>query len=169
MSRLKLIALDEEDLAVVSSHLQDAVVRVEDIAYLPSRKRFAALVNRFDWETAAENGGRDFQRRRTALRFDRVLKGKLKNIKPRARDRVLSLLAVRFEPKDPPGGNIVLTFSGDASILLEVECIEAELRDLGPAWATRAKPAHPGIETETGGAADTGATPDTGPKPDAGS
>lgn len=169
MSRLKLIALDEEDLAVVSSHLQDAVVRVEDIAYLPSRKRFAALLNRFDWETASENGGSDYQRRRTALRFDRVLKGKLKNIKPKAGDRVLSLLAVRFEPKDPPTGNVILTFSGDASILLEVECIEAELKDLGPAWATRVKPKHPGIEVEAGEDPSVASTPNTGAKPGAGS
>jgi hypothetical protein len=169
MSRLKLIALDEEDLAIVSSHLQDAVVRVEDIAYLPSRKRFAALLNRFDWEKAAENGGRDYQRRRTALRFDRVLKGRLKNIKPKAGDRVLSLLAIAFEPKEPPGGNVVLTFSGDASILLEVECIEAELKDLGPAWATRVKPKHPGLEAEAGEAQATPLEPDTGPKPGAGS
>ena len=81
--------------------------------------------------------GKDFRRRRTALRFDRVFGAQLKNIKPRASDRVLSLLAVRFEPTEPPGGHVTLTFSGDASIQLQVECIEAELRDLGPAWRTR--------------------------------
>jgi hypothetical protein len=48
MTPLKLLALDEEDLQVVSSHLQDAVVRVGDMAYVPSQKRFAAILNRFD-------------------------------------------------------------------------------------------------------------------------
>lgn len=144
MTPLKLLALDEEDLAVVSSHLQDAVVRVGDIVYLPSQKRFAAVLNRFDWESASESGAKDFQRRRTALRFDRVLSAKHKDLRPDAGDRVLSLLAISFEAGDAPSGLITLTFSGDISIQLEVECLEAELRDLGPAWSTRHKPEHPG-------------------------
>ena len=57
---------------------------------------------------------------------------------------MLSLLAVRFEPDERPAGRVILTFSGDASIQLQVECIEAELKDLGPAWSTRSKPEHPG-------------------------
>jgi len=69
MQPLKLIALDEEDLAVVSSHLQDAVVRVGDMVYQPSKKRFAAVLNRFDWESAQGGNGKDFKRRRTALRW----------------------------------------------------------------------------------------------------
>lgn len=150
MEPLKLIALDEEDLAVVSSHLQDAVLRVADMVFLPTQKRFAAVLNRFDWEGAVEGGGKTYKRRRTALRFDRVLGAKVKNVKQTAGDRVLSLLAVSFEQGDSPGGSVVLTFSGDASILLQVECIEAELKDLGPAWRTRSKPQHPGAEPGAG-------------------
>lgn len=146
MKPLKLIALDEEDLAVVSSHLQDAVVRVGDMVYQPSKKRFAAVLNRFDWETAQGSSGKDYKRRRTALRFDRVFGAKLRNIRPSAEERVLSLLAVHFEPDEAPAGKVTLTFSGDASIQLKVECIEAELKDLGPAWTTRSKPEHPGNE-----------------------
>jgi hypothetical protein len=152
MNPLKLIALDEEDLAIVSSHLQDAVVRVGDMAYLPSQKRFAAVLNRFDWEKAVEaSRGQDYRRRRTALRFDRVFGAKLRNVKQQAGDRILSLLAVRFEPGEAPGGKVTLTFSGDASIQLNVECIEAELTDLGPMWRTRTKPEHPGGEPGASG------------------
>ena len=135
MEQLKLIALDEEDLSVVSSLLQDAVLRVGDMTYVPSQKRFAAVLNRFDWEKAVKGGGKDFRRRRAALRFG---------------DRVLSLLAVSFEPLEPPSGRVTLTFSGDASIQLQVECIEVELRDLGPAWRTHSKPVHPGEEPGAG-------------------
>jgi len=147
MTPLKLLALDEEDLAVVSSHLQDAVVRVGDMAYLPSQKRFAAVLNRFDWESAAGEKAEDYRRRRTALRFDRVLSAKHKDLRPAAPERVLSLLAIHFEAGEAPGGRITLTFSGDVTIQLEVECVEAELRDLGPAWPTRHKPEHPGQDT----------------------
>jgi hypothetical protein len=150
MSPLKLIALDESDLEVVSCHLQDAVVRTRDMAYLPSKKRFAAVLNRFDWEKAAKEGEGQYQRRRTALRFERVFGAQLKNLKPTG-DRVLSLLAVRFEPADPPSGYVTLTFSGGASIMLHVECIEAELKDLGPVWRTHARPKHPGGEPGSAG------------------
>jgi hypothetical protein len=146
MTPLKLIALDEEDLAVVSSLLQDAVIRVADMIYLPGQKRFAAVLNRFDWEKAVKQGGKDYRRRRTALRFDRVFGAKMRNVTPGTSERVLSLLTVSFEPKDAPGGSVTLTFSGDASVQLQVECIEVELRDLGPEWRTRSKPKHPGSE-----------------------
>ncbi len=102
-NQLKLIALDEEDLEVVSSHLQDAVVRVGDMAFEPSRKRFAAVVSRFNWEKAGSGSAdQGNERRRTALRFDRVLGAQLKSLKPSQADRVLSLLAVRFEAERPP-------------------------------------------------------------------
>ncbi len=144
--KLKLIALDQEDLEVVSSHLQDAVMLVGEMAYVPSRKRFAAVLNRFNWEKAEAGGKRDNERRRTALRFDRVLGAQLKAVKPSQGERVLSLLAVGFEPAEHPSGYVTLTFSGGASIRLKVECIEAELTDLGPAWRARSKPQHPGGE-----------------------
>lgn len=142
MTTLKLLALDEEDLQVVSSQLQDAVVRVGDMTYLPSQKRFAAVVNRFDW-TSAKTKDAHYRRLRTALRFDRVLSAKHKDLKPKEKDRVLSLLAIAFDENEAPGGNVVLFFSGGVTVQLEVECIEAELRDLGEAWQTRNKPEHP--------------------------
>jgi len=144
---LKLIALDEEDLEIISSHLQDAVVRVGEMAYQPSRKRFAAIVNRFNWEKAVSGAAKEEnERRRTALRFDRVLSAQLRELKPSQADRVLSLLAIRFEPEDHPTGYITLTFSGGASVRLKVECIEAEVTDLGPSWRARSRPHHPGAE-----------------------
>jgi len=145
--QLRLIALDEQDLEIVSSHLQDAVVRIGEMAYVPSQKRFAAILNRFNWEKATKAAkSNENERRRAALRFDRVLGAQIKSLKPTASDRVLSLLAVRFEASDHPSGYVTLTFSGDASIRLHVECIEAQLTDLGPAWRARSKPQHPGEE-----------------------
>ncbi|MFW2391568.1 MAG: DUF2948 family protein [Alphaproteobacteria bacterium] len=155
MTLLKLLALDEEDLQVVSSHLQDAVVRVGDMVFLPSQKRFVAIVNRFDWESATGKDTKNYKRRRTGLRFDRVLSAKHKELRPEKPDRVLSLLAIQFEAGEAPSGTVTLTFSGGVIIQLEVECVEAELRDLGPSWVTRNKPDHPGdaaADTESSGA-----------------
>lgn len=144
MTDLKLIALDAEDLAVVSVHLQDAVFTVEDMAYLPRERRFAVVLNRFDWEGTLGGGKRAKRnrRRRTALRFDRVTAARLQKIDTKARDRVLSLLTIRFQPNVPPAGTATLLFAGGAAIQLDVECIEAELRDLGAAWSAKSRPDH---------------------------
>lgn len=142
MQDLKLIALDTEDLRVISCHLQDAVVRVGDMAYLKPEMRFAAIANRFDWELAAKGGNEALQRRRSGLRFERVTAARVHGIDLQQKDQVLALLAVTFEAGDEPSGAVILHFAGGAAVRLEVECIEAELRDLGAAWRVRSKPEH---------------------------
>ena len=148
MQPLKLFALDAEDLEIVSAHVQDAVGRVGDMAFLPAQKRFALILNRFDWTSAGEGSGSGaaYERRRAALHFERVTAAKTKDLPRHDADSVVNLLAVRFEPAaDPdraPAGTIELDFSGDATIRLDVECIEAQLSDLGPAWATSNRPEH---------------------------
>jgi hypothetical protein len=161
MTDLKLLALEPEDLAIVSAHLQDAVVTVSDIAYVPREKRFAALLNRFDWTSAHGTTSPDanagntskkttgtYTRRRTALRFERVTSARLKDIDLSDKKRVLNLLAIQFEPNGPqdPTGNLSLIFAAGAAISLQVECIEAEMRDMGGAWSTASKPEHSDAE-----------------------
>ncbi len=149
MSDLKLAALDADDLSVISAHAQDAVLQVGDMAYIPAEHRFAAIANRFDWAaaTGAHGGAPSMERRRTALRFDRVLEAKLQGIDLKSKRQVLVLLAIQFEEVDPPGGFVTLIFAGGAAIRLKVECIEAEMRDLGAAWAARRCPEHPDADT----------------------
>lgn len=146
MQLLKLAALDTEDLEILSAHLQDAVMRVGDIAYLPDQKRFALVLNRFDWEGASKGKGSDgkvqFERRRAALRFDRVLSTQAQGIRQQAKGAVLNLLAIQFKETDAPEGYITLQFAGGGGIRLHVECIEAELKDLGPVWRAKRKPEH---------------------------
>ena len=133
---LKLTALDAEDLAVISAHMQDAVLKLGDIRHLGSARQFALIANRFAWESDQP------ERRRTGLHFGRVAKVSAQRIRQGDDNAVVSLLAISFEEKDPPSGDIVLTFSGGGAIRLEVECIEARLRDLGPAWGTARQPQH---------------------------
>ena len=83
-------------------------------------------------------------RRRSGLRFERVLGAQLTGIDLSRRDRVLSLLAISFVAGAEPSGTVTLSFSGDAAIRLEVECIEAELKDLGAAWSAKRRPEHGG-------------------------
>jgi hypothetical protein len=142
MEDLKLIALDPEDLQVLSCHLQDAVIRVSDMAYLKQEMRFAAIANRFDWERAALDEAGAYQRRHAGLRFERVKAARIQGFDLKQQDSTLALLALTFEPAEEPSGAIILHFAGGGAVRLEVECIEAELRDLGAAWRARSKPVH---------------------------
>jgi|SRR4051812_16114589 hypothetical protein len=144
MTDLKLVALDVEDLAVISAHMQDSVFKVADIDWSPRDKQFAIATNRFVWEEAARKR-KGFERRRAALVFKRVLSVRSIGIDRARRDDVLSLLALRFEQKgEGPEGTLELSLSGTASIVLDVECIEVQLADVGGAWETVSKPRHPG-------------------------
>lgn len=141
---LKLLALDDEDLAVVSAHMQDAVFKCGDLHYWPARHQFAVAANRFAWEET-EAGKKPFERRRAALVFKQVRGVKSTGFDRTKEDLVQSLLAVTFEKDgDGPEGSIELVLAGGGSILLDVECIEVQLADTGGAWETKLKPRHPG-------------------------
>lgn len=140
MTDLKLLALDAEDLDVLSAHVQDAVVRVADMGYARADRRFALLMNRFDWETGQGRG--KGLRKRSALHFDSVQSVVTNGFDPASPEGVLNLLAITFHPIDGPAGIIELNFAGGGTVRLGVECLEARLADLGAAWAASAKPAH---------------------------
>lgn len=141
MELLKLVALDRDDLEVVSTHLQDATLSVGDVHWLPSEKRLVISLARFDWEGALGEAPQ-FQRRRTALRFDRVNAIKCRNVNCKDKEAMLNLLAVEFDESDPPGGVVTLMCSDGAALRLEVECLECELVDLGPVWTETCRPTH---------------------------
>jgi Protein of unknown function (DUF2948) len=141
MDLLKLVALDNDDIEVLSAHVQDSIVTVGDIMWRPAEKRVIVVINRFDWESA-QSLSPPFRRRRAALRFERVNAVKHRHVACTEKDTVLNLLAVEFTATDAPAGHVTLIFSGGAALRLDVECLEAELADLGPAWATGACPAH---------------------------
>lgn len=139
-SQLKLLALDAEDLAIVSAHLQDAVTRVADLVYLKTERRFVLGVSRFDWLAAVEGGGN--RRRRSAVHFERVRSVKTRGIDRENPAEALCLLAITFDAAEAPSGCLQLDFAGGACIKLDVECVEARLADLGPTWEARCCPEH---------------------------
>lgn len=145
VDELKLVALDRDDIEVISAHVQDAVVRVGDILWQPHGRRFVMALDRFDWMSAVDAGLQqrpDYRRCRTALRFERVLTCKCRNLDQTNRDARLNLLAIEFAEREAPGGMVTLTFSGGGVIRLEVECLEAELADLGEVFVADCCPNH---------------------------
>ena len=140
MTDLKLLALDSEDLEVISAHLQDAVVRVPEMGFARADRRFALLMNRFDW--TSESGRGKGLRKRAAIHFEAVTAVATSGFDPNAAEGVLNLLAITFTPTDAPSGWIELSFAGGGTVRLSVDYLEARLSDLGAAWAAAAKPTH---------------------------
>jgi Protein of unknown function (DUF2948) len=142
MDHLKLVALDEQDLTVISAHVQDAILKVGDLKFMRREKRFILPMNRFAWETRKSLLPAKPQRRNSVLHFDRVNGAQAAgNVLGKAAD-VLELLTVRFVPTEAPGGTIELVFAGGGAIRLDVECVEARLADLGGAWEASSRPRH---------------------------
>jgi hypothetical protein len=136
---LRLLAEDEDDLAVISAALQDAVAKVGDMQWDAKGRRFTLALNRFLWEApGALLGGRV----RAGLQFGSVLGVKSRNLRRDAPEAVVELLAVSFEPGAAPGGQIRLAFAGGGDVLLDVECIDAALADVSVPWPTPSTPAH---------------------------
>ena len=127
---LKLIALDADDLAVISAHVQDSRVQVTDIVWRQAEKRLVVGINRLDWDQTLA-GGTTPRRLISALRFDRVLSCKSRNIDLGAPDTVLELLGVEFHGSEAPSGSVLLMFMHGGALRLDVECLECELADLG--------------------------------------
>ncbi|PBC07869.1 DUF2948 family protein [Mesorhizobium sp. WSM3859] len=144
MAALKLIAFDDQDLSIVSAHVQDAVMRVSDLEYLPAAKRFVLTMNRFVWEAKSGLFRQHNERRQSVLHFDRVLGVKTSGIQRDKPAEVLSLLAISFIATSKPAGIIELVFSGGGTIMLDVECIEARLADVGGSWEAASRPVHRG-------------------------
>jgi len=128
--QLKLIALDADDLAVISAHVQDARVAPADIIWRQAEKRLVIGMSRLDWEQTL-SGEAEPRRLIAALRFDRVLACKSRNIDLAAPENMLELVGIEFHEHEAPGGSALLMFTEGGAIRLDVECLECELTDLG--------------------------------------
>ena len=139
---LKLIARTEEDLRVVSAHLQDSIASVADIANLKKNKIFLMQLNRFMWEDVERGVFRKNKRIRTILKFDNVMKVLSKNINQLKKDKFLDFLAIETNITPDKNYEMKIIFAGDAIIRVISEVIEVTLDDQGEAWDTKNKPKH---------------------------
>ena len=133
---LKLLAEDAEDLKVVSAALQDAVGKIGDIRYEPQAQRLTLVLNRFRWEANRR------ERVRSALQLGSVRRVQARKLRREARNAVVELLGVGFEPGEEGGGVVAFTFAGGGDLRAEVECLDLVLADVSAPWPARATPAH---------------------------
>ena len=139
---LKLIARTDEDLRIISAHLQDSIVKTTDIASLKKNKIFLMQLNRFMWEDVEKGVFRKNKRIRTVLKFDNVIEVNSKNISQNSKDRFLDFLAIESNQMPDNNYEIKLIFSGDSVIRIIAEVIEVALDDQGEPWDTKNKPKH---------------------------
>lgn len=151
MSALKMMAMDEEDLRVLSAHCQDAVFKTADVTWLAAEKRFLVSLNRFAWEKAQKASGlkgllgrKSYERHKAVLHFEQVSQVQTIGLNPSDSATVFSLLSIEFfAGEDGVSGQLELMLAEGHSIRLDVNCIEVRLADFDAAWETTSKPKHP--------------------------
>jgi hypothetical protein len=129
---LRLMAVDRDDLSVVSALVQDAILPSSEMAWRPSERRFAMLINRFRWEDRdnAAHQHRGFERVQSVLVFDTVTKVAYSGIDPGDKDQILSILSLDFEESDAPSGVVTVNLAGDGALALNVECLDVLVKDV---------------------------------------
>ena len=138
---LKLLALNDDDLKVLSAHLQDSVVLVKDMIFLKKSRTFLMMVNRFMWEDIELGIFRENKRIRCAVKFENVLEVKSRNISQKKKDKILELLSIDSEVKNNKK-ELLITFAGNNEIILIVEEINILLDDVGLPWKVKHIPKH---------------------------
>ena len=139
---LKLIARTDNDLKVISAHLQDSIVDIKNIAHLKKNKIFLMQLNRFMWEDVEKGVFRKNKRIRTMLKLDNVLEVNSRNIRQKNKDEFLDFLAIESQQMPDKNYEMKLIFSGDSIIRVISEVIEVTLDDQGTPWETKNKPKH---------------------------
>ena len=142
VQNLKLIAKTDEDLRVLSAHLQDSILKTSDIANLKKNKIFLMQLNRFMWEDVEKGVFRKNKRIRTILKFENVIEVNSKNINQTSKDKFLDFLAIESNLMPDNNYEMKLIFSGDSVIRVVAEVIEVALDDQGEPWDTKNKPKH---------------------------
>ena len=138
---LKLLALNDDDLKILSAHLQDSVILVKDMIFLKKSRTFLMMVNRFMWEDIERGIFRENKRIRCAVKFENVLEVKSRNISQKKKDRILELLSIDSEVKNNKK-ELLITFAGNNEIILIVEEINILLDDVGLPWKVKHVPKH---------------------------
>ena len=138
---LKLLALNDDDLKVLSAHLQDSVVLAKDMIFLKKNRTFLIMVNRFMWEDIERGIFRENKRIRCGVKFENVLEVKSRNISQKKKDKILELLSIDSEVKNNKK-ELLITFAGNNEIILIVEEINILLDDVGLSWKVKHVPKH---------------------------
>ncbi|NEX45844.1 DUF2948 family protein [Pseudotabrizicola algicola] len=129
---LRLIAQEPQDVPVMAALLQDAVFPITEMRFDGKARRFAVLLNRFRWEdrTAAEAAKRPYERVRSLLVIEDILRLRSTGIDRSQTEIILSLLTMDFAPGPEGTGTLTLTLAGDGAVAMDVEAVSLRLEDV---------------------------------------
>ena len=129
---LNLGAQDAEDLQVISSLTQDAVLTVDDLKWNRAERQLVFLLKRFRWEDVelAKQQGRDPERVQSLLVIQNATGLASQGIDRKQLDIVLSLMSLEFSGAEDGVGDLILTFSGDGALKVQVDGLDVALRDV---------------------------------------
>lgn len=129
---LNLGAQDAEDLQVISSLTQDAVLTVHDLKWSHAERQLVFLLKRFRWEDVelAKQQGRDPERVQSLLVIQNATGLASQGIDRKQADIVLSLMSLEFSGAVDGVGDLILTFSGDGALKVQVDGLDVALRDV---------------------------------------
>jgi hypothetical protein len=140
---LRLRAVDADDLSVIAACLQDALIPLSEMAYLPGEQRFMAAFCRFRRECLEDpDACEGLTQCCSVLTFEGVEAVKYRGLDPRLRRVRLELLTIVAEPVAERLTHVTLLFAGDAAIQLHVREIAARLEDFGEPWPASTAPVH---------------------------
>ena len=142
VKNLKLIAKTQEDLKVISAHLQDAILNYRDTAHLKKNRIFLMQLSRFMWEDVEKGVFRKNKRIRSVLKIDNVIKVDSKNLNHTKNDKFLDFLTIETIQMPDNNYEMRIVFAGDTIIRILAEVIEVTLDDQGDAWNTKNMPKH---------------------------
>jgi hypothetical protein len=142
VTNLKLLATSDKDLRVISAHLQDSIVALNDIANLKKNRILLIQLNRFMWEDVEKGVFRKNKRIRTVLKFDNIISVLSKNINPKDDKHFLEFLTIESNLLPDKSYEIKLIFSGNMIIKINAEVIDVTLDDQGSPWESKAAPKH---------------------------
>jgi len=141
-SSLKLLARDDEDLSVISAFLQDSVVAVREMRYLPDERRFVFVASRFRWEEADRarpvEGTPIYERVHCGVCFEGVTAVRRRGLNQRRPGQIVSLLSLKAAD-----GHVDLVFSAGITVRLVVDGLLCHLQDFDEPWPTQWRPTHP--------------------------
>ena len=142
MEKLRIQAMDSEDLEIISTYLQNGITTISDLKFLPSFKRFIIVFSRFMWEETKGKLSRN-KRIRSIVDFSNVVSAQSRYISQNDKDKILEFVGFsensKFNKKHETD-ILHLLFSGGGMIQLEIELLSCKLTDYGKPWYTGRKP-----------------------------
>jgi hypothetical protein len=151
IGKLRLLAHGEDDVAVVSALLQDAIIPGADMEFNRNTNQFIIVANRFCWEIQPLDGvtssdGKPVHERRLCGICIRHVTAVQHHDWPDMRQGALfNLLALRYVDMSKHTGEGVglqFEFSGGSSLRLLTDEIDITLADLNAGHPTSLQPAH---------------------------